>query len=80
MIQSYPQAPMGEADMGEIKKCPGYGLTLGKCENPAGSQWSPNWCHGCDSARVYAISAKLEEMDRKLSTQEKSDANIAQGK
>ena len=51
---------LGPLDIGEMPKfCIGYGDLRGKCENPAGTKWSPFWCESCNQQRLESISAKL---------------------
>jgi hypothetical protein len=43
-------------------KCLGYGDREGKCDQEAGTPWTPYWCPACDKVRREAITASLEAM------------------
>jgi len=49
-------------------KCIGFGDKEGKCNNPAGTKWSPHWCEECNRKRLDHITNRLEEMNAKFST------------
>lgn len=42
------------------KLCVGFGPYEGKCENEAGTPWTPYWCPRCDKLRKEHISEQLE--------------------
>ena len=42
--------------------CIGFGEREGKCENPAGTPWTPLWCSACDEERRAHITAQLERV------------------
>lgn len=41
-------------------KCIGYGIYEGKCQNKAGTPWTPAWCMRCDVIRRKTITKQLE--------------------
>ncbi len=43
-------------------KCLGYGEYENKCENEAGTPWTPHWCERCDKIRRATITEHLEEI------------------
>jgi len=43
-------------------KCIGYGIFEGKCQNKAGTPWTPFWCKRCDELRKAHITKNLEEI------------------
>jgi hypothetical protein len=45
-----------------MKKCIGYGEFEGKCNNEAGTPWTPHWCDRCDKIRRATITKNLEEI------------------
>jgi hypothetical protein len=44
------------------KKCIGYGEFEGKCNNIAGTKWSPHWCERCNKLRLDHIDKQLATM------------------
>lgn len=47
-------------------KCIGYGPYEDKCENEAGTPWSPYWCSRCNALRMEAIAKQFEEIDKRF--------------
>jgi hypothetical protein len=43
-----------------MSTCIGYGEFEGKCENAAGTPWTPLWCLRCDKIRRATIGNQLE--------------------
>jgi len=43
-------------------KCIGYGEFEGKCDNEAGTPWTPYWCLRCDKIRRATITKQLEDI------------------
>lgn len=43
------------------KKCIGFGEFEGKCENIAGTKWSPHWCDRCNKLRLAHIDAGFKK-------------------
>lgn len=43
-------------------KCVGFGPHEDKCENEAGTPWTPYWCPRCDEMRREHISRRLEQI------------------
>lgn len=50
-----------------MKKCIGYGEYQGKCNNPAGTKWSPYWCERCNKLRLDHITKSLGNIKSSLS-------------
>ena len=52
----------------ETKKrvCIGFGEYEGKCQNEAGTPWTPYWCPRCDELRRKHISDQLDAMEKKM--------------
>ncbi len=50
--------------MAELKKCIGFGEFLGKCENEAGTRWSPHWCERCNKLRLDHITNSFEKIQK----------------
>jgi hypothetical protein len=57
--------------------CVGYKETKGKCENKAGTAWSPYWCEQCNRVRLDTISEQLEEISQRWNDPP-SQINISQ--
>lgn len=36
------------------------------CDNPAGTKWSPLWCHPCNVERMRLIDRTLKEISQRL--------------
>ncbi len=51
--------------------CIGFGEQEGRCQNIAGTPWTPLWCGPCDEARRAHISRQLENIAASF----KSDAS-----
>lgn len=49
--------------MAKKRKCIGYGEFAQKCENVAGTPWSPYWCERCNELRMEAISNGLAALE-----------------
>ena len=45
-------------------KCIGFGVTEGKCNNKAGTQWSDYWCEECDKVRRDTVRKQLEAIQK----------------
>lgn len=45
--------------------CIGYGEYEGKCQEAAGTPWSPYWCDRCNRLRMDKISAALDRLVKK---------------
>lgn len=43
------------------KRCIGWKETEGKCENQAGTRWTPYWCEECDSRRRAHVMKQFEK-------------------
>ncbi len=43
-------------------KCIGYGKYEGKCQNLAGTPWTPYWCKRCDEIRKKTITKSLNDI------------------
>lgn len=43
-------------------KCMGFGEYKGKCENEAGTPWTPHWCMRCDELRREHITKQIDKM------------------
>jgi len=54
-----------------LKQCIGFGDKEGKCNNPAGTKWSPYWCEECNKARLEHISKRFEEIAIRLAPEVK---------
>ncbi len=52
-------------------KCIGFGEYEGKCENKAGTKWSPYWCERCNKLRIEHIDKQLTNIKDTLEHQEK---------
>lgn len=50
---------------GKKRTCIGFGEYEGKCQNEAGTPWTPYWCPRCDALRRGHISAQLEAIMQK---------------
>lgn len=46
--------------------CDGFGEKHGTCTNVAGTPWTPYWCHECDQKRRDHITARFEEIAKKM--------------
>lgn len=44
------------------RRCIGYAEFEGKCENVAGTPWTPYWCLRCDEIRRATITKQLREL------------------
>lgn len=51
---------VGKNEGGGTRTCIGYGAMEGKCENEAGTPWTPYWCLPCDEERRATITADLQ--------------------
>jgi hypothetical protein len=40
-------------------KCIGFGKYEGKCNNKAGTKWSPYWCKRCNKLRLAHIDKRF---------------------
>lgn len=49
-----------------MSKCLGYGPYEGKCDNKAGTPWTPYWCPRCDEIRKATITKQLESIAAKM--------------
>ena len=47
-------------------KCVGYDRYEGKCENEAGTQWTPYWCLRCDELRREHITKQFERLESRF--------------
>lgn len=52
-------------------------LCVEGCGRPAGTAWSPYWCHPCNVKRMRRISRDLEDLKRLFAAKENSDAVFA---
>jgi len=43
------------------KRCIGHPRGF-KCDEPAGTKWSPHWCFDCNVKRIDGINASLDRM------------------
>lgn len=57
-----PHDPRNGASYHTGKRC----IELG-CTNPAGTLWSPLWCHRCNVERMNRINAQFSALADKLS-------------
>ncbi len=44
------------------KKCLGYGEYEGKCQEVAGTRWTPHWCLRCDELRRGTITKQFDAL------------------
>ena len=42
------------------------------CNEPAGTWWSPLWCHGCNVKRMDRITKSLENISKRLESRDES--------
>jgi hypothetical protein len=56
-----PNDPRNGAAYHTGKRCVEHG-----CENPAGTAWSPHWCHLCNVQRIDRINAQFSALAEKL--------------
>ena len=47
-------------------KCVGFGEKEGKCNNKAGTKWSPYWCEECNQKRLEHIEKQLGDYINRL--------------
>ena len=47
-------------------KCIGFGEFEGKCDNVAGTKWSPHWCERCNKLRFDQIDNRFKEITRRF--------------
>ncbi len=52
--------------MAKIRVCIGFGKFTGKCENIAGTKWSPHWCERCNKLRLEHLSKRFQEIVSKF--------------
>jgi len=50
----------------DFKKCLGFGDYEGKCQNVAGTAFTPYWCPRCDALRRDAITAQLDAIAKSV--------------
>ncbi len=44
------------------RSCIGYGEFEGKCNNIAGTKWSPHWCEKCNKLRLDHIDKSMNKL------------------
>ena len=49
-----------------LSRCVGFGEKSGKCENTAGTKWSPYWCEECNMERLDHISKRLKDLQEQF--------------
>ena len=54
-----------------MKRCIGFGEFQGKCENEAGTKWSPHWCKRCNELRFDHIDAGFVKIQKQFDVQKR---------
>lgn len=60
------------------KKCIGFGEYEGKCDNEAGTKWTPHWCLRCDELRRAHITRQLEDIGKRFGIAQQPQGQNAQ--
>lgn len=53
----------------------GFGEFEGKCNNEAGTPWTPYWCNKCDELRRNKLSKSLQDIQEKFKSVKEINLN-----